>query len=107
MTPEKAWCLLIFAGLLEPIWITLMIKSDGFSRPWFVFFGATIVALEFGLFNYSLSSLPINLAYSIWVAISALSVFILSFYMGETVSMFKFLSFFLIIVGIAGMKYSS
>ena len=71
-----AWLLLFVAGLLEIVWAYTMKLSEGFTRP-----AASIVTLaamiaSFTLLSFSMRTLPLGTAYTVWTGIGAVGAFV-------------------------------
>ncbi len=108
-TRDSAWTLLIVAGLLEPVWVTAMKLSDGFSDiPWAA---ATFVALFFSMYLLGKAlkkSIPIGTAYAIWVGIGAIGALVVGILLfNEPSDLLRLLFVLLIVVGIVGVQSTS
>jgi len=105
---QMAWFLLIIAGLLEIVWAFSMKQSEGFTR-----LGATSVTLvamvfSFGLLSWSMRTLPLGTAYTIWTGIGAVGAFVVGIvFLHEPMSAMRILAATLIIGGLVLMKLSS
>ncbi|WP_025762347.1 quaternary ammonium compound efflux SMR transporter SugE [Dyadobacter tibetensis] len=102
------WFYLILAGLLEVVWAYTMKRSEGFSRlvPSII----TLVAMlgSFGLLAYSMKTLPLGTAYTIWTGIGAIGAFIVGIViLGEPLTMARVLAALLIVGGLVLMKLST
>ncbi|HAH10588.1 MAG TPA: QacE family quaternary ammonium compound efflux SMR transporter [Alphaproteobacteria bacterium] len=105
---SNAWLYLIGAGLLEIVWATAMKLSKNWSEPFWT--TVTIVALigSFQLLAASLSVLPLNTAYAIWVGIGAVGAALVGMlWLGEAISTAKLFFLGVIVVGIVGLKLVS
>jgi quaternary ammonium compound-resistance protein SugE len=103
-----AWILLLVAGLLEIVWAFTMKLSQGFTRP-----GASIVTLlamlaSFGLLSWSMRTLPLGTAYTVWTGIGAVGAFVVGVVaLNESVNGARVLAAVLIVSGLALMKVST
>lgn len=103
-----AWFSLIVAGILEVIWAFSMKQSEGFTK-----FGASVVTIiavvvSFALLSYSMKSLPLGTAYTIWTGIGAVGAFAVGIaFLGEPAGTLRILAAFMIVGGLLLMKYSS
>ncbi|TZG29285.1 quaternary ammonium compound efflux SMR transporter SugE [Sphingomonas montanisoli] len=100
-----AWVMLIIAGLFEVVWATAMKQSQGFSRlvPSIVTFAAMFVS--FGLLSWSMRSLPLGTAYTVWTGIGAIGAFIIGIaVLGEAASAMRIGAAVLIVCGLVMMK---
>lgn len=103
-----AWLVLILAGCFEIVWASAMKQSHGFSRLWpsVVTIGGMIVS--FALLSWSMRSLPLGTAYTIWTGIGAVGAFVVGvMFFGEAVTVMRVLAALLIIGGLVLMKLSS
>jgi quaternary ammonium compound-resistance protein SugE len=103
-----AWFALLFAGLLEVVWAFSMKQSEGFTKllPTTI----TIVAMiaSFSLLAWSMRSLPLGTAYTIWTGIGAVGAFIVGImFLGEAVNPMRIGAAALIVSGMVLMKLSS
>ena len=103
-----AWISLMFAGLFEIVWATAMKQSHGFSR-----LGPSIVTLaamfvSFGLLAWSMRTLPLGTAYTIWTGIGAVGAFLIGIaFFGEAVSPLRITAAALIVSGLVLMRVAS
>jgi quaternary ammonium compound-resistance protein SugE len=103
-----AWFLLIIAGLFEVVWAFSMKQSEGFTRLW-----PTVVTLiaslaSFGLLSWSMRTLPLGTAYTMWTGIGAVGAFIVGItFLDETASPTRLIAAFLIVSGLLLMNLSS
>lgn len=103
-----AWLLLFIAGLLEIVWAFAMKQSEGFSRFWpsVITLGAMVVS--FTLLSWSMRTLPLGTAYTVWTGIGAVGAFIVGIvFLGEAATLMRILAALLIVAGLALMKLSS
>lgn len=103
-----AWISLFFAGLLEVVWAFFMKQSDGFTRltPTIVTF-VTMFA-SFALLSYSMKSLPLGTAYTVWTGIGAVGAFAVGVaVLGEALSPMRVVAAVLIVSGLVLMKLAS
>ena len=102
------WISLIIAGLFEVVWAYSMKRSEGFTKP--VPTVVTIVAMivSFDLLSYSMKTLPLGTAYTIWTGIGAVGAFVVGIaVLGEQLSAVRVLAAVLIVSGLLLMKLSS
>jgi quaternary ammonium compound-resistance protein SugE len=103
-----AWIVLILSGMLEAGWALSLKASDGFTKLWpSVAFVVLLVASMGGL-SWSLRTLPVGVAYGVWVGIGAALTAVLAVVLfGESVSVLKVVSLVLIVAGVVGLNLSS
>lgn len=102
------WLYLLLAGLLEVGWVISLKHTDGFTKVkpiiGYVLFGLGNVYL----FSLALKSLPMGLAFSIWMGIAVTGTLIYeSFVYNQTFSPFKICCILFILLGIIGLKMTS
>lgn len=103
-----AWIMLLVAGLLEVVWAFSMKQSQGFTR-----LGPTAITLvtmvaSFALLSFSMRTLPLGTAYTIWTGIGAVGAFIIGVtLLGEQLTAARLLAAILIVSGLVLMKMSS
>ena len=103
-----AWISLFVAGLLEVLWAATMKQSAGFTKlgPSLVTLAA--MAASVALLSYSMRTLPLGTAYTIWTGIGAVGAFLVGILLlGETVSLPRVLAAVLIVAGLLLMKLST
>ncbi|WAJ30992.1 quaternary ammonium compound efflux SMR transporter SugE [Antarcticirhabdus aurantiaca] len=102
-----AWILLIVAGLFEVVWAFSMKQSDGFTRLWPTVVTFAAMAVSFALLSFSMRSLPLGTAYTIWTGIGALGAFVVGIaVLGEAATPLRILAAMLILSGLVLMKLS-
>ncbi|AYJ85970.1 QacE family quaternary ammonium compound efflux SMR transporter [Sphingomonas paeninsulae] len=103
-----AWISLIFAGLFEIVWATAMKQSQGFIRIWPSIITIVGMLISFGLLSWSMRTLPLGTAYTIWTGIGAVGAFIIGiFLLGEAASPLRILAALLIVSGLVIMKVAT
>ncbi|ACL57951.1 DMT family transporter [Methylobacterium nodulans] len=103
-----AWVVLVLAGLFEIVWAFAMKQSDGFTRPWPTMIMAIAMLLSVGLLAWSMRSLPLGTAYTVWTGIGAVGAFVVGIaVLGETASLLRVLAAVFIVSGLVLMKLSS
>ena len=103
-----AWLVLILAGIFEVIWAYSMKLSDGFTK--WIPSAITIVfmVLSVVLLSFSMRTLPLGTAYTIWTGIGAVGSFIVGIViLHEPMSAMRMIAAVLIISGLLLMKLSS
>lgn len=101
------WISLMIAGLFEVVWASAMKQSQGFSRLWPSV--VTIIAMmaSFGLLSWSMRSLPLGTAYTVWTGIGALGAFVVGIaVLGEALTAMRVAAALLILSGLVLMKLS-
>lgn len=102
-----AWVVLFVAGLLEVVWAFYMKQSEGFTRAGPA--AITLVAMigSVALLSWSMRTLPLGTAYTIWTGIGAVGAFLVGIVvLGEQASVMRILAATLIVSGLVLMKIS-
>ncbi len=103
-----AWLILFLAGICEIAWAIGLKYSEGFSKPLASIATLSALVISFVLLGIALRTLPLGVAYGIWVGIGAVGTAVMSIVLfDETLSLFKLASLALIVIGIAGLKLAS
>lgn len=103
-----AWIVLIIAGLFEIVWAFAMKQSHGFTRLWPSLVTAGAMALSVGLLAWSMRSLPLGTAYTVWTGIGAVGAFVVGIaVLGESANALRLLAALLIVSGLLLMKVAS
>ncbi|EOW9419189.1 TPA: multidrug efflux SMR transporter [Vibrio cholerae] len=103
-----AWLILFLAGICEIAWAIGLKYSEGFSKPLASVATLSALVISFVLLGIALRTLPLGVAYGIWVGIGAVGTALAAaFLFGETFTLIKLISLFLIVAGIAGLKMSA
>ena len=103
-----AWLILLLAGLLEIVWAFFMKQSQGFTK-----IAPTVVTLvsmiaSFGLLSFSMRTLPLGTAYTVWTGIGAVGSFVVGVaVLGEEAGALRVLAAALIVLGMVVMKTAS
>jgi quaternary ammonium compound-resistance protein SugE len=102
------WLVLFIAGLCEIAWAIGLKYSEGFSKLFPSVLSIVFMILSMGLLSYSVKTLPIGTAYTIWTGIGAVGTAILGILLfNEPKDFIRLFFIFLIIVGIVGLKFFS
>jgi quaternary ammonium compound-resistance protein SugE len=102
-----SWLILFVAGLFEIAWAIALKYSEGFTKllP-SIAFGVT-AWLSFACLSYALKSLPVGTSYAVWTGIGAVGIAIFGIiWLGEPANPLRIGSIALIVVGIAGLRFT-
>jgi quaternary ammonium compound-resistance protein SugE len=103
-----AWFVLVVAGLLEVVWAFTMKQSEGFTRLWPSVITLFTVIISFGLLSWSMRTLPLGTAYTVWTGIVAVGAVIVGIVvLGEPANAMRIVAAVLIVSGLVLMKLSS
>jgi quaternary ammonium compound-resistance protein SugE len=102
-----AWFVLFIAGLFEIAWAIGLKYSNGFTRLWWSVFTIITMVISMGLLAWSLKHLPVGSAYAVWTGIGAIGTALLGIMLfNESSDMLRLFFIFLIITGIAGLRFA-
>ncbi|MDX3893877.1 quaternary ammonium compound efflux SMR transporter SugE [Pusillimonas sp.] len=103
-----AWISLTLAGLLEVVWAFYMKQSHGFTRLTPSIITLVTMFASFGLLSFSMRSLPLGTAYTIWTGIGAVGAFVVGLMvLGEPANLMRIVAACLIVSGLILMKMAS
>ena len=103
-----AWFILIVAGLFEIVWAFSMKESNGFTRLWPTVVTLIAMIISFALLSWSMRSLPLGTAYTIWTGIGAVGAFVVGIaVLGEPANLLRIVAALLIVSGLVLMKISN
>ena len=103
-----AWFVLFIAGLFEIGWAVGLKHTHGFSRLWPTLGTLACMVISLGLLGWSMKSLPVGTAYSIWVGIGTVGTVAVGVVcLGEPMGLARLLSVGLIVAGVIGIKLTS
>lgn len=99
------WVILIIAGLLEPVWASILKSSDGMTRLWPSVAGIAISLVSLFMLAISMRSLSAGTAYAVWVGIGVCGVVVAGMVIfGESASLPRLGFLALTLIGIVGLK---
>jgi quaternary ammonium compound-resistance protein SugE len=103
-----AWLALLVAGLFEVVWAFSMKQSDGLTRPLPAVVTVVAMLISFALLSFSMRTLALGTAYTIWTGIGALGAFLVGvIWLGEAASLMRVTAAALIICGLVMMTASA
>jgi quaternary ammonium compound-resistance protein SugE len=102
------WIYLILAGVLEIGWVISLKKTEGFTKVIPIIFYALFGFFAAYFFSNALKTIPIGIAYTIWVGIAVIGTTIAETYLyNSNYDLTKLFFVGLIIVGAIGLKLTS
>ena len=103
-----AWVILVIAGLFEVGWAIGLKYTEGFTRPWPTVWTVLAMMISLWLLGIAMKSLPVGIAYSVWVGVGAVGTVVLGIVLlGEPANAARLISVALIIAGIIGLKLAT
>lgn len=101
----KAWCLLVFGGVLECFWVGGLKYSTTFFEATLT--GIAIIA-SFIIMLVVIKKIEVSIAYSVFVGIGAGGVVLSEILVfNEPFSMLKILFIVTLMIGVMGLKFAS
>ncbi|MCR4031645.1 MULTISPECIES: DMT family transporter [Flavobacterium] len=101
------WIALVIAGIFEigwPLGLKMAQQSNSNKFGW-IFIAVLSMVISGSLLFYSQKTIPIGTAYAVWTGIGAVgTLFVGILFFGDSSSILRLLSAFLIIIGIIGLK---
>ena len=105
---DVAWILIIIAGIMEPMWVYTLQKSDNFRDIKWAVLTVAIVIVDLYLLSVSMQTIGAGLSYAIWTGIGAVTTFLMGIALfKESTSWIRVACIFVIIAGIVGLNVVS
>ena len=105
---KMAWILLALAAVFEVVFALSMKASNGFTVLWPSLVTVLAVIAGIGLLTLSMRTLPVSVAYPIWVGAGAFGAVLFGWLIfGEPLDFLKIGSVFLIALGVVGLKLTA
>ena len=102
------WLILFVAGLFEIGWAVGLKYTEGFTRLWPSVGTVLSMVMSMGLLAMALKSIPVGTTYAIWVGVGAVGTATVGILLlGESASLMRLFSLFLIVAGIVGLKLAT
>ncbi|MEK3889719.1 DMT family transporter [Bacillus sp. FSL K6-3431] len=98
------WLLLIIAGFGEIVWASFLKYADSIT-DWAII--AAMVAGSFILLIRSYKTIPIAVAYTVFVGIGTIGTYFVGIYLGEPYNMKQIIFLFILMTGILGLKLTT
>ena len=104
----SAWWLIVLAGLFEVGWAVGLKLSNGFTRPVATALTVFAMADSLWLLGLAVKTLPIGIAYAVWVGIGAVGVAVAGIVLlGEPLSALRVLFMLLLVGSLVGLKLTT
>ena len=98
---DIAWILIIIAGIMEPMWVYTLQKSDNFRNVKWAILTIAIVIVDLDLLSVAMQTIGAGLSYAIWTGIGAVTTFLMGIALfKESTSWIRVICIFVIIAGI-------
>ena len=107
--PSIAWAYLVLAGVMEPMWVIGLKKSEGFKRVGWTAFTAAFLFASMYLLSLAIDlNLPMGTAYAVWTGIGAVGALVAGILLfKERAQLVRVFFIVLIIIGIAGVQLTA
>lgn len=99
-----AWILLLVAGVLEVFWASYM-KYANSVLEWLLI--AVLIGISFGLVMLTFRTISIAVAYTVFVGIGTIGIYLVGILTGEPFSIIQLFFFLILVVGVLGMKITT
>ena len=108
MEAAVTWVILVIAGLFEIVWAFAMKQSEGFTRLWPSIVTLAAMGVSFALLAWSMRTLPLGTAYTVWTGIGAVGAFLVGIVaLGESAHPMRIIAALLIVSGLVLMNLST
>ena len=105
---DIAWILIIIAGILEPVWVYTLERSDNFRDKRWAILTVLVVIVDLYLLSVSMQTIGAGMSYAVWTGIGAVSTFVMGITLfKESTSWIRVACIFTIIAGIVGLNLVS
>lgn len=105
---NKAWLLLVVAGLFEVAWAIGLKYTQGLTKTIPMLFTGGALAISMYLLAKATKDLPIGTAYAVWVGIGALGAAIMGMILfKEPITPMRIFFLILLLTSIIGLKVTS
>lgn len=105
---DVAWILIVIAGVMEPMWVYTLERSDNFKDLRWALLTALIVIVDLYLLSVSMQTIGAGLSYAVWTGIGAVTTFLMGIAIfKESTSWIRVACIFVIITGIVGLNIVS
>ncbi|MFZ9977025.1 MAG: DMT family transporter [Candidatus Kapaibacteriota bacterium] len=103
------WLFLCIAGIFEMGWpIGMKMTQDPEKRLWGMILAIVSMLLSFYFLWLAQKTIPISTAYMVWTGIGAIGTMTIGIiFFGDSSSIWRLLSAFLVLAGILGLKLST
>ncbi|UHA75183.1 DMT family transporter [Paenibacillus sp. 481] len=99
-----AWLLVLLAALLEIVWASGLKYA---TTTWHWIGVAVLITVSFGLLIRSYKTLPVAIAYTVFVGIGTIGTYVIGIVMGEDFNALQIMFLLILLGGIIGMKVTT
>ena len=98
------WLLLMIAGIGEIVWASFLKYANSLT-DWIII--GVMIAVSFILLIRSYKTIPVAVAYTIFVGIGTIGTYFVGIYLGEPYNMKQIFFLFILVTGILGLKLTT
>lgn len=98
------WLLITIAGILEVCWASYMRYADTFLEWGLI---AVLMIISFWLVTLTFKTISVAVAYTVFVGIGTIGTYLFGILTGEHFSISQLFFFFVLVVGVLGMKFTT
>ncbi len=107
LVDRNAWVILLAAGMFEVLWAITLKLSNGYTKLGPTLATIPLALLSAGLLAMAMRTIPMSIAYTLWLGLGAIGVVILGYSLfRESLSPWQLLCIGLILAGMLGLKLS-
>ena len=102
---DIAWILIVVAGILEPVWVYTLERSDNFRDRMWASLTVLVVIADLYLLSVAMETLGAGMSYAVWTGIGAVTTFLLGVAIFRYIRQgrLRLLGLYLIIIGASFM----
>lgn len=105
---DVAWILIVIAGVMEPLWVYTLGRSENFKKFGWALLTVIVVIADLYLLSLSMQTIGAGLSYAVWTGIGAVTTFIMGIIIfDESTSWTRVVCILVIISGIVGLNLVS
>jgi multidrug transporter EmrE-like cation transporter len=102
------WSVLVTVSLFEAFVPLLVIKSESYIQPLYVFLLLITVACSILGLRYAMRAIPLSIAYTVWTALGILGTAVVgAAVLEEILDFVEIACLLLIVIAVAGLRISS
>lgn len=99
-----AWILIFIAGVLEVCWASYLKYADSLLE-WSLI--VVLIVISFGLLTLTFRTISVAVAYTVFVGIGTIGIYLVGIFTGEPFSGKQLFFFLLLVLGVLGMKFTT
>ena len=105
---DIAWVLLVVSGLMEPLWLYTLKRSDDFKDLGWTAATVAVIIADLYILSVAMRTVGAGMSYAVWTGIGAIGAVIMgALIFKERVSILKAMFVMIIIAGIVGLNMTA